>query len=237
MIDEEAAILKPKESPYFKVIPVDKESFKKQVENRSENTLFFGSASSKLWHETDGTRSIFTGGAYPCLIIYAANKLSGRIISGHFPHVSEKEDAESRKIQLERLESEFQQKKPGDKVQIPSVNETQKIFGMWDNVSFEQYSQMKKRIEEWVKESGANNIEVYLFGQNDPRTAKTEEDKARNLMEATIDQNNVNFDFYKIGVSYFNQHDFRIPGRDKVDDTFYSAESKTIFHRIRAPIE
>lgn len=90
----------------------------------------------ECWQETDGTVPVINMGGGPCLIIYAHDSKTDRLISGHFPLF---------------LDSRVSLLKSGPQIDDPNFYN-----------GYENY----KKMEERFKELGLTNLELFLFGNH-----------------------------------------------------------------------
>ena len=72
--------------------------------------------------------------------------------------------------------------------------------------------------------------ELFLFGNNSLAFGLTPEEHAQSLVNSTLAQQKALSLFYKLGIPYSKQHDFRVPGSDNVDSTFYDSSKRVIKH-------
>jgi len=152
------------------------------------------------WKQTDGNVPIINTRAGPCTILYFRNMVSGQIISGHFSNLNK----------LLGLSEDTHQKNLG------------KLMGG-------QFLEMINRIAEWTRMSGGKNVEMYLFGQNQPSSLfaiSYNLDREPPLAY----QNAVKLFFISLGLLEGQIFDHRVPGIKKVDDTVYIPNDSAIYH-------
>lgn len=183
----------------------------------------------ETWTETDGDIPIVNHGAGPCLIVYAVNTENGHVISGHFPEYNkEKQDMFTRR-DLKYAQERYGKEEKPEGILIPDAEQVDFLSYTRVDKGYEEFLKMKKRLNEW----GIDNTEIYLFGNNSGAFGSTPEEYDKRVVKSVIEQQSVSHDLYKLGIPYTKQHDYRAPGQDNVDDTFYSPEDRVIKHSIR----
>lgn len=210
---------------------MEKKPFEKMVDGSPKETV---DIDMETWQETDGNTPISNHGAGPCVIIYAVDRLSGRVLSGHFPELLKDRQEMFDKQALERKEYDYPKTNSEQAViEMPKPEDVDRLSYVRTDKSYEQYVLMKKRLHEMVKESGQDNVEVFLFGNNWGAYGRSPTEYAQKIVDSALEQNEVAFDLYQAGIPYGNQHDFRVAGQDNVDDTFYDPKTRVINHSIR----
>jgi len=186
--------------------------------------------------ETDGQVKIKNYGADPCIIIYIHDLASGKIISGHFPEVLKERDEYFKRRDLSNMLHLYSKVENTDKrIILPGEEDVERLSYIDRDDSYEKYLEMKKIVSGLKTKSGYSNFEVFFFGQNNPAIGKTWNEYLPNLTDSVIEQHDVAFDFYQLDIPYYQQHDFRIPGVAKSDNTFYDPKTRIIYHNEEKP--
>jgi hypothetical protein len=121
------------------------------------------------WVEVDKDTAIANFGAAPCSSIYVKCLATGRTISGHFLHNSERYFGTdvSRALRSEWLNSRKPTiKDQGGTVLIPSEQEIEDFARPAGLEQHRRYRDMISRVRDWVLTYGAEEMEAYLFGQH-----------------------------------------------------------------------
>jgi len=173
------------------------------------------------WNEYSSKDKVTNEGASPCLIIYAINKDTHKIISGHFPIVSEELINDFTREALSKGTQRYEEESP-EGIATPTPSQVKRLTKTsTDDADYERYLEMKARIKEWVSESGKDSVEVYLFGQN-RKLFGSDVQKSQRMVDQITEHNDVTAEFNRLGIPIFNVKDFRKPNEDRVDDTFYN---------------
>ncbi len=195
---------------HLSVVNISNIEMRNLMENPSEASI---KVKQGTWTETDGKVPLRNGGAGPCLIIYAMNTETGRLISGHFPETDVKKQDMFDVTDLKNLEEYIRKKYPKntntESVLVPNVDHVGVLTHIREDLDYLAYLGMLQRLKEW----GTENIEIYLFGNNSEAYGRTNEEFGSSYVNSVIEQHNVSADFYKLGIPYTKQSDFRIPGR------------------------
>lgn len=218
---------KEDQSTETSVVKISNNKFDRLVSKLPHDTV---TIAINTWAETDGTKPIYNKGAGPCLIIYGVNKATGHIVSGHFPEVLEERQRNFERMSLESAKSSYANSSL-EEIALPTQREIRRFSSehAYKDPSYEAYTQMKGRLKEMIAADGLEQINVYLFGNNFAAFGRNTTEHAQRTIDAMIGQHDISFDLFKSGIPYTRQHDYRVPGQDQTDHTYYSPRNETIY--------
>ena len=235
--EQKGNTLSPKAIPeirvsILKVKRVKPEEFWKIVKRNQRESV---DVAISEWIETDGKTPIHNYGAGPCTIAYVWNRPTGRLLSGHFPTILKEEWRELIRRDLESVQKKYPMLAEGAGIQKPIKEDTHRLTRIPDDLeSYENSLLMLGRTKTWAQEVGNQNIEVFLFGQNSYAFGDTPTEYAQRLISSSVEQNEVFILFSQLGLEHSHIHDFRIPGQDNIDETFYLPSAETIYHSVKS---
>ncbi len=215
------------------VVTVTPDKFKQIIANNKDVNEV--TVKMSHWVETSGKEAIRNLGAGPCTIIYVLDKTTGKMISGHFPELLEERNTHFSRMDLEYVQKTYPPLNNHEppSIQIPTEKEAHRLSYLQKDESYENFISMMVQIKTRIEQLGESQLEVFLFGQNNLAFGRTPAEYAQMLIDSMIEQHDVSALFNKLGISYSHIHDHRVPGERNVDNTFFSAHDKILYHSIR----